>query len=649
MKLIELVLRNFKGIGNLRITPRGNNLNICGDNGTGKTTVFDGFMWLLFDKDSNNSSNFDIKTQDEDGQTISGLEHEVKGIIEVKGRVIELQKIYEEKWEKKRGETDQTLTGHKTKYFVDGVPKKKKEYTELLESIIDEETFRILTNPLYFNTNLDWKKRREVVMDLVEQVESEEVLKTNSKLKGLEKLLTEDMTAEDLKAKTTATKRKLNEEVKQIPVRIDEISRQDIDEDIVFSAVEESKKKLEKEIEVMKVGTIDTVKLEELKEEVAMSEAWKRTFERDKTQELNDQYKKVSKRIQEKQKSFNELEVKMLSIRNEIDINKGKVEFKTEELERLRNEYKELTSLEFYTDENTCKSCGQSLQENKKEENFNKFKEFKELNIQKNIEVGKRAKTEQESIALEIEGKEKEVRSLVGNMDVINGVLGEFRDNLTELEKQLESINFNEYPEYKENSLKIEEFNKNIESILTTSQNESQKQQDKLKELNEELSKANTLLSKKEVIETNLKRVEELKEEERDLADQIAQLEKLEIQCEQFVVTKAELLEERLNNKFKLVKFKLFETQINGGIKEVFTTTVNGVSFESNLNTAMKLNSGLDIINTLAEYYDFNAPIFLDNRESVNKIIDMDSQIINLIVSSDEKLTIEDEKTKGVA
>jgi predicted ATP-dependent endonuclease of OLD family len=55
--LKSLILKNFKGIKSLsvnfnRIT------NISGDNATGKTTIFDAFTWLLFDKDSQDRSNF---------------------------------------------------------------------------------------------------------------------------------------------------------------------------------------------------------------------------------------------------------------------------------------------------------------------------------------------------------------------------------------------------------------------------------------------------------------------------------------------------------------------------------------------------------------------------------------------------------------
>ena len=57
-------------------------------------------------------------------------------------------------------------------------------------------------------------------------------------------------------------------------------------------------------------------------------------------------------------------------------------------------------------------------------------------------------------------------------------------------------------------------------------------------------------------------------------------------------------------------------------------------------NTAKQVNAGIEIINALSRFYGVSAPIFIDNRESVQSLIDTDSQIINLVVSSDKELTI---------
>jgi len=136
-------------------------------------------------------------------------------------------------------------------------------------------------------------------------------------------------------------------------------------------------------------------------------------------------------------------------------------------------------------------------------------------------------------------------------------------------------------------------------------------------------------------------RIAQLMEEEKTLAGLIASEEKEQFTIENFLKAKADELEKQINKKFKVVEFKMFETQINGSQVETCKALINGVPF-SDANTASKVNAGVDIINTLCEHFGVRAPIFIDNRESVIELIDTESQLINLIVSDqDKKLRIE--------
>jgi DNA repair protein SbcC/Rad50 len=113
--------------------------------------------------------------------------------------------------------------------------------------------------------------------------------------------------------------------------------------------------------------------------------------------------------------------------------------------------------------------------------------------------------------------------------------------------------------------------------------------------------------------------------------------EKQKYLIEQFIIAKVNLLEETINSRFKIVKWKLFDVQINGGIAECCEAMVDGVTYP-NVNHAGKVNAGLDIINVLASHYGCIAPIWIDFRESVSKIIDTQSQVINLIKSEPDKV-----------
>ena len=132
----------------------------------------------------------------------------------------------------------------------------------------------------------------------------------------------------------------------------------------------------------------------------------------------------------------------------------------------------------------------------------------------------------------------------------------------------------------------------------------------------------------------------ELQNEEENISMKIQELEGEQYALEEFTKTKVELLENAINSKFEIVKFRLFDTQINGGLIECCDTLVNGVPY-SDVNNAHKILAGLDIINTLIKFYNTSAPIFIDNRESINEIYPINTQIISLIVTTDSQLRIE--------
>jgi len=131
------MLTNFKGIKVLTLDLDGKDASIYGDNATGKTTVYDAFLWLLFDKDSQNKSNFAIKTLDESGEPLHGLDHEVEAVLDIGGESLTLKKSYKEKWVKRRGSATEEFSGHTTDYFLDGVPCKKSEYGRTPRGCVD--------------------------------------------------------------------------------------------------------------------------------------------------------------------------------------------------------------------------------------------------------------------------------------------------------------------------------------------------------------------------------------------------------------------------------------------------------------------------------------------------------------------------------
>ncbi len=185
LKLLNLTLKNFKGVNSFTLQSKGENVKVFGDNATGKTTLFDAFIWLLFDKDSQNKKDFQIKTVTENGQEKHNLDHMVESTFSLNGSELKLAKAYKEKWTKKRGAATKEFSGHTTDYFIDDVPSKKKEFTDKVAEIIDEGVFKLLTSPSYFNEHLHWQKRRDLLLEIAGDVSQEEVIQKNPNLKKL--------------------------------------------------------------------------------------------------------------------------------------------------------------------------------------------------------------------------------------------------------------------------------------------------------------------------------------------------------------------------------------------------------------------------------------------------------------------------------
>ena len=180
--LKSLALVNFKGVRDFSIAFNDGITTVCGDNGTGKTTLYDAYLWLLFGKDSTGRSDgangFNVKTTGEDGKPIYRLEHSVTAVLEVDEKEIKLQRSLVEKWQKVNGTTEEVMKDE-TQYFINDVRTgTKKEYQAEISEIIPEDVFRMITNPYYF-TSLGAETQKDMLLEMVGNIDDEEVAATD--------------------------------------------------------------------------------------------------------------------------------------------------------------------------------------------------------------------------------------------------------------------------------------------------------------------------------------------------------------------------------------------------------------------------------------------------------------------------------------
>lgn len=252
--LKSLHLVNFKGVRDLELTFHDGDNMVCGENGTGKTTLFDAFTWLLFGKDSKDKSdsNFNIKTLDSNGCPILRLEHSVTGILDVDGKDLKLERRYQEVWEKPSGTTIENLKNHKTVFLINDVKQPtKRDYDAKINSVIAENVFRMITNPFYF-TRLKPEEQKAMLLDMAGNVTDDDVAKLQPEY--AEFLAALEGTAIIEKAnEVSARKSACNQELKLIPSKIETAEKLKPNEEN-WDAINrelENKRKALKEVEAL--------------------------------------------------------------------------------------------------------------------------------------------------------------------------------------------------------------------------------------------------------------------------------------------------------------------------------------------------------------------------------------------------------------
>lgn len=635
IRLQRLTLSNFKGIKALTLDLAGKSASIYGANATGKTTIYDAFLWLLFDKDSQNKSAFNIKTLDADGNALHGLDHEVEAVLSVDGQELTLKKSYKEKWTKRRGSATAEFTGHTTDYYIDGVPVKKSEYDERIAELVKEDVFKLLTSPTYFNEQLHWQDRRQILLEVCGDISDDDVIASDKALSNLPKIL-QGRTLDD-HLKVIASQRKMiNKELEQLPTRIDEVMRglpdvSDIDPALLLQELKETGEAIKlKETEIAKLktggGIADKAKqLDQLEGEIVKLKA--------------EAHKATDSAMQAKRQELASVRLGIMNCKSEIeqaqmDIGtlKGELTRLDAEIPKLRDEWHKVNDQQWDGNE-ICPTCGQPLPPEEIETTRAAFNRWKANELERITAKGQELSGRRCDAKRAIERAQELLAELEAGLAKLEAGEAVILDEIEALTLKAQTA---EAPELEAKLAERQKLEAEIEAIKAGSSEAVEKAEAELDELR---STYQRLEAERALIQRHnqgQERIEELKHQERQLAAEYEALEEQLYLCEQFVRAKVSLLEDKINSKFKLARFKLFEQQVNGALNEVCDTTYKGVPY-GDMNNAAKINTGLDIIRTLSKHYRFAAPIFVDNAEAVVTLLPIDSQVIRLVVSADDK------------
>lgn len=635
---------NFKGVREQKIAFNDDITEIDGANGSGKTTIFDAFTWVLFGKDSKDSKKFNLKTIDENNQIIPKIPHEVTITLSVDGEVVTLCRRLNEKWTKKRGEAEETFTGNEEERLWNDVPCSVNEWNDKIQSLCSEDVFKFITNPLYFSSQKS-DIQRTMLFRMAGGISDSDIANGNSDFTALLASLS-GKTMEEYKREIAAKKRRIKAEIDGIPERIDERKR-DMPEaenwlalDADLQAKKSELEKVEKSITDKSQAYSETsnAKLEISKKEFNLRQnLLNREYEI--KQEVQKEYDEQSSKQSEIRRQVENAQAELNRVQSEMTRYQSDLNTMQSKRETLIAEWQEINArtLQFKEDEFVCPTCKRPLDiddiERKQNEMTESFNTRKAADLAENNRKGQANKKAMEDTAALIMKCEERIAELSKKIEELKANPLYYAtltapDATQTIEADVERNNLvDEIAKVKA------ELDKPVEAPDTTELTEQKKS------ILSEIDIIKAKLAKKETIERNEARIKELEKQIREQSEELAQLEGIEFTMASFSKARIEAVENRINGLFSIVKFKMFEQQINGGEVETCEAMVNGVPYSS-LNNAMTYIAGLDIINAISHFEGISAPIIIDNAESINGFPKMDTQMILLKVTTDSILTI---------
>lgn len=640
IKLLDLSCKNFMGFIDFKHSFDGMSTDVRGDNGTGKTTLKSLFNWILFGKNAEgeNDTSFAIRPIKADGSMLRQVDIEGEMVLKVDNQEVKFKRVQTENWTKKRGTVEQEFTGNTTEYYIDDIPKKKSEYDKVVNEICDTDIFKLITDVEYFG-GLHWKKQRDIVNNLL-GVNEQEIINSDEKYAPLRTGKKVDEIMIQIKSEQT----RINKDLEMIPTRIDERNKDingiDREENIAYmSKLNDDLSTITEKLEKLNVAKFKGENQELISQEEAKllslnNEMYE--IKRKDQAEKNNYDISFNKRKSDIEREKNSLTYQIDDITNkiarfkkEIELDEENIKLLDDERTCLLNEYKEINNRTYI--QGTCPLGKICNYDDIKENSLAVFNKKKAQDLENNKAKGLAVKEKKTKLLNAIEENKQKISTAYDEMDVIGKII---KDKEEELETMAYDYKSKYAEEIESKQKEIEDLKNRIEYLKSKTDNEELDK--KIEEVKQNKEKIIDELYNRKRVDESYQMIEKYTEEIKNLQIRYEKLEQIKRLCESFYVQRNAIIEKRNKEIFKIVRFKMFEEQINGGILETCIPTVRGVPY-SDLNHAMKINAGLDIINVLQKIYGIAAPIWIDNAEAITKFIETNSQLIKLYVAEGYK------------
>lgn len=661
----KICLRYFKGVENKEIV-LGDNINVVkGRNGIGKSTIADAISWVLFGTNQSGATKFGIKTKDKDGREIEDVAHSVEISLSVLDEQEGMMCYVLTRTLTETRKDDGSVTNNYT-YKVDGEVETAGDFKKVVDAICPEEVFRLCSSPYSF-TQMDWSEQRKRLNEMFGVPSVEDVTGGDKKYDAIKELLEKDDVDKILKH-LNYKRKEVQKNLDEVPVRLEALKNV-LPKAEDWAAVEKLILEKRKEITetrknlntidnggadfIRKYQNISTLNLDHKRKRIMEESAQRRLGEIIKA---NAEAKTACKKaVAEAEQNIEDLKQKLKS----FDVALVKCDARMNELDAEKADGKEKWKLikarkwEWNEDDAFCPTCKQALPEDQvqkiMEESKKAFLNNQASDLKKLGDDAARIKEEVKKCEENTEyfkTQQKATQTQLGEAETALEEARKAQEEQAKKEEEKVSVEtlLAEKPEYKQVCDRIKKIEAEQEKPADEGMSEEDKKlkadvEKKLKDLESEREVLASRLAVKAQWEKVNAQIVGLQEERTQWKEQIDSLDEKIKAASDFQKRSCEVLEENVNRRFKLVKWKMFRRQLDGTDKPWCECSVDGVPY-SDLNTAAKINAGLDITNTLKQYYGVDVPCVIDNAETVQEPLYEGGQQIRLTVTDDEDIVI---------
>lgn len=650
MKLISLAIRNFKGIREFKFEPDGQNASLYGGNATGKTSVQDAYLWLLLGLDNTGRKDFEILPLGPDGATAQqGVAACVTAEFDLGGQRVTLRKEYAEKWVKRNGASEPVFEGHTTNHFWDGVPLSQREYqTRIAQSIAPEQALRVLSGISAF-ARMNWQDRRQILMDSFGGLSDAQILADSPELAQLAAAIGSYSIA-DYKKMLAAQRRELTCALGQLPARIDEAHRGQmppVDTPAILAQIADKRNALA-ELERARAQTTDGMlaeresELRALRAQLREAESDERGHRQRQIAERDAAYNEHRARLQGKLDAANRDRREAQRLHEDAQSELAAARLRLAELRKAWLDMKRGA----WSGTEVCPTCARPLPAREIAAAKAAFETNKAAAMDANAMEGR-------NIAAQIAALETKADTAAHDLEDEGAFADAARAELDELAAERRAWQPTQSPEHAARVADLQArasaIEREIGRLRADESGKSSAADAQTRQLSEEIARLERLAMTDELNARAAARVEELTNQQRATAADLERVEALLAQCDAFARIKAGAIEAHVNGHFRLIQFRLYETQVNGGINDTCEITVRGVPY-ADINEASRVNAGMEILDVLSRRYEVSLPVFIDNAERVVELAEIGAQTIRLVVSAaDRELRVETERRRDAA